>query len=298
MPTADVNGITLDFSERGKRGDPPVLMVMGLGSQRIAWPDQLLDGLVERRLHVITFDNRDVGRSTAFDDLPGSGSMIGRMMRGERFDPPYTLADMAADAVGLLDHLGIARAHVVGASMGGMIAQHLAFGCPDRVASLVSVMSTTGERTVGQATAEASEVLFTPPPLQRAAYVEDVVRKRRVLGSRTLFDEDTTRLLAGRAFDRGLHPAGTTRQLLAIYADGDRTERLSRITAPTLVIHGRHDPLIGVSGGEATAAAIPGARLLVIDQMGHDLPLPLMQTVVDAVADHVHAACGGVEQVA
>lgn len=298
MPTADINGITLDFEQRGEPGDPAVLLVMGLGSQRIAWPDDLLDGLVARGLRVITFDNRDVGRSTIFDHAPASGSAIAAALRGEPFEAPYTLRDMAADAVGLLDHLGHNGVHLVGVSMGGMIAQHIAFGWPERVLSLVSVMSTTGGRTVGQATPEGTQVLFTPPPAERDAYVEDTVRKRRVLGSRTLFDEDTVRILAGESYDRGLHPAGTTRQLLAIYADRDRTQRLAGVEAPTLVIHGRHDPLIGLSGGEATAAAIEGARLLVLDEMGHDLPLPLVDTLVEAVAKHVNAAEGGVEQVA
>ena len=298
MPTANVNGITLDYEERGRPGDPAVLLVMGLGSQRIAWPDELIDGLVRRQLRVVTFDNRDVGKSTIFDSAPASGSTIARALRGERFEPPYTLADMAADAVGLLDHLAIARAHIVGASMGGMIAQHIAVGWPDRVTSLVSVMSTTGSRTVGQATDAATKVLFTPPPSERAAYIEDAVRKRRVLGSRTLFDEDVIRIFAGMAYDRGLHPMGTTRQLLAIYADGDRTSRLASVAAPTLVIHGRHDPLIGVSGGEATAAAIAGARLMVMEEMGHDLPLPLIPELVEEIGDHIRAAETGQEQVA
>ncbi len=298
MPTADVNGITLDFDPHGRRGDPAVLLVMGLGSQRIAWPDELVDDLVGRGLHVVTFDNRDVGGSTIFDDHPVSGATIARAARGEPFDPPYALRDMAEDALGLLDHLAIERAHVVGVSMGGMIAQHLAFGWPQRVASLTSVMSTTGSRSVGQATPEATAVLFSPPPSERAAYIEDTVRKRRVLGSRTLFDPDTVRIVAGKAYDRGLHPAGTARQLLAIYADGDRTSRLAGVVAPTLVVHGRWDPLIGLSGGQATAAAIAGARLVVLDEMGHDLPLPLVDTLADMVAEHIRGAEEGVEQVA
>lgn len=298
MPTADIGSVTLDFEERGDPADPAVLLVMGLGAQRVAWPDALLDGLVARGLRVITFDNRDVGRSTILADAPGGGSLIARAMRGEPFEAPYTLPEMAGDAVGLLDHLSIHGAHVVGVSMGAMVAQHIAFGFPERVLSLVSIMSTTGEGSVGQATPEALDALFSPPPSQRAAYIEDSVAKRRILGRRTLFDEDAMRILCGMVFDRGLHPAGTARQLLAIFADGDRTERLAQITAPTLVIHGRHDPLIAVSGGEATAKAIPGARLLVLEEMGHDLPGPLVDTLVEAIGDHIAASDEGVEQVA
>ena len=295
MPTARCNGITLDYETRGERADPALLLVMGLGSQRITWPDELLDALVARGFFVVTFDNRDVGRSTIFDQFPVGGSDVVSAVTGQPFEAPYSLSDMAADAIGLLDHLGIERAHVVGASMGGMIAQHLAIDWPERVLSLTSVMSSTGNRNVGQATEEATAVLFTPAPPGREAYIADFVRRRRLLGSRTLFDADRAAELAGRLHDRGLHPAGTVRQLLAIYADGDRTTRLAGVPAPTLVIHGRDDPLIGRSGGEATAAAIEGARLLVLDEMGHDLPLPLLETLVTAITEHAGASGAGVQ---
>ena len=286
MPTAGCNGITVDYELRGNLSDPTLLMIMGLGSQRIMWPDELLDGLVAEGFSVLTFDNRDAGHSTIFDQFPARGATIMAALTGQPFEAPYSVGDMAADAAGLLGHLGIEQAHVVGASMGGMIAQHLAFGWPDRVATLTSIMSTTGSPEVGQATEAASAVLFTPPPTERAAYVEDFVRRRRLLGSTTLFNAERTAELAGRVHDRGLQPSGTARQLLAIYADRDRTQRLARITAPTLIIHGRDDPLIGMSGGEATAAAIAGAALLIIDDMGHDLPLPLVPTIIDAIAGH------------
>ena len=293
MPTAATNGIILDYEVLGDPANPPLLMIMGLGSQRITWPPELLDGLAARGFFVVTFDNRDAGRSTIFDSVPASGSSIAAAFNGQPFEAPYTLADMAADTVGLLDHLGIERAHVVGASMGGMIAQHLAFSWPDRVATLTSIMSTTGDRDVGEATAEATAVLFRQPPAQRDAFLDDFVARRRTLGSPTLFSAMRARVLAGRTYDRGLHPAGTARQLLAIYADGDRTSRLGHITAPTLVIHGRVDPLISCSGGEATAEAIPGATLLVFEDMGHDLPLPLLPRIVDAIADHADNAEAG-----
>ena len=298
MPNCTVNDITLDYQQWGSPKDPTVLLVMGLGSQRILWPPELIDRLVDDGLHVVTFDNRDVGRSTLLDHLPASGGAIERALKGERFDPPYTLADMAADAVGLLDHLGLEEVHVVGASMGGMIAQHLAFGHPERVASLTSIMSTTGSPDVGHATAEATMVLYTPPPRTRDAYVDDFVARRGALGSPGLFDAARAREVAAALYDRGVDPAGTVRQLLAIYADRDRTSRLAAITAPTLVIHGNVDPLIDVSGGRATAAAIPGAELLVIDGMGHDLPLPLIPHLVDAIVEHVDAAEDDAEQVA
>lgn len=179
-----------------------------------------------------------------------------------------------------------------------MIAQHLAFGLPERVASLTSIMSTTGSSDVGNATPEASAVLFTPPPTTRGAYIEDFVARRGALGSPGLFDANRARDVAAAVYDRGIDPAGTARQLLAIYADRDRTSRLREITAPTLVIHGNADPLIDVSGGRATAAAIPGAELLILDGMGHDFPLPLVPHLVDAIAEHIAAAEDDAEQVA
>lgn len=298
MPTCTVNDITLDYEQWGSSGDPALLLVMGLGSQRILWPPELIDGLVAQGLHVVAFDNRDVGKSTFLRHLPSSGSTITQALNGEPFDPPYTLAEMAGDAIGLLDHLGIDAAHVVGASMGGMIAQHLAFGHPGRVLSLTSIMSTTGDRAVGQATPEATALLFTPPPDTREAFIDSFVRRRGALGSPGLFDTDRARAVASAVFDRGVDPAGTVRQLLAIYADRDRTSRLAGISAPTLVIHGDADPLIDVSGGRATAGAIDGADLLVIEGMGHDLPLPLVPRLCDAIAAHVAAAEDDAEQVA
>lgn len=298
MPTASVNDITLDYEQWGSADDPPVLLVMGLGSQRILWPPELIDGLVQRDLRVVAFDNRDVGRSTFLSHLPASGGDIARALNREPFDAPYALADMAADAVGLLDHLDIEQAHVVGASMGGMIGQHLAFGFPERVATLTSIMSTTGSAEVGNATAEASVALFTPPPTTRDAYIRDFVARRGALGSPGLFDAERARHVAAAVYDRGVDSAGTVRQLLAIYADRDRTDRLAQITAPTLVIHGNADPLVDVSGGRATAAAIPRAELLILDGMGHDLPLPLLPHLIDAITDHIRSAEEEAEQVA
>lgn len=287
MPTADVDGITLDYEVIGEPGAPVVVLIAGLGSQRIRWPGALLDGLVERRLRVVTFDNRDVGRSTILDQHSVTGSLVAAAVRGEEVPAPYTLADMAGDTVGLLDYLGVDRAHLVGMSMGGMIAQRVALAYPDRVASLVSVMSRPGSRENGQGTPEATAVLFRAPPGERGSFIDDYVRRARIIGTRSMLDEGGVRELAGRVFDRGVHPEGTGRQILAIHADGDRTDQLADVTAPTLVIHGSADPLIDVSGGKATAAAIPDAQFVVIDEMAHDLPAPLVPRIVDLVANHV-----------
>jgi pimeloyl-ACP methyl ester carboxylesterase len=204
---------------------------------------------------------------------------------------PYLLADMAADAAGLMDALGIERAHVVGASLGGMIAQQLAIDHPERVLSLASIMSTTGDPAVGQATDAARQLLLTRPAPERTAYIEGAVKARKVLGSVDgLRDDDLVREIAARAFDRGIYPEGTGRQLAAIIASGDRTPKLRELDLPTVVIHGSIDPLIGASGGRATAAAIPGAELLIIDGMGHDLPPGAWPRIVDALVDNFERA--------
>ena len=291
MPTINVDGVTLDYDRRGDADGPTLLMIMGLGAQRITWPDELLDDLAGRGFNVVSFDNRDAGASSWLDGPSIAASQLEQAFVGVPVtDAPYTLDDLARDALGLLDGLGVEVAHVVGASMGGMIAQHLAFTYPSRVRSLTSIMSTTGDSAVGQPTEEAFEVLLTRPPMDREGFVEASVRSGRIVGSATLFDEARVRERAGRTWDRGVNPSGTGRQLYAILADRDRTERLAEVRVPTLVIHGRDDSLIHMSGGEATADAIPDAKLLVVDEMGHDLPLPLIPTVADAIAAHVKAA--------
>jgi pimeloyl-ACP methyl ester carboxylesterase len=254
-----------------------LLLVAGLGRQRTHWPPALLAGLRASGLAVLAVDNRDAGGSTSIDAPTGDGAA-------------YDLADMAADLVGVLDHHGLERVHVLGVSMGGMIAQHLAFTHHDRVASLISVMSTTGARDVGQATPEAARVLTTPEPPDPAPYVEHYLDIAEVVGSPGLVDREAERVRFEVAAERGLDPDGTVRQLLAILADRNRTSRLAGVRAPTLVVHGTDDPLIQPSGGEATAAAIPGARLHLIDGMGHDLPAAHLPELVGAVVAHVTAA--------
>lgn len=287
-----IGRIDLDHDVRGDPEAPVVLLVSGLGRQRVAWPDGWVAGLVERGLRVVTFDNRDCGQSTILRDAVVTEQMLPDMLAGRRVEVEYGLEDMAADVVTLLNGLGVARAHVVGVSMGGMIAQHLAFGHAERVASLVSIMSTTGSRNVGQPTRDAARSLHTPLPSERGAYIEAFAARSRVFAASAKVDMPWVRRLAAMEFDRGAHPAGVTRQLLAILADGDRTDRLTRVTAPTLVIHGRADPLIDLSGGQATAKAISGARLLVFDDMGHDIPSSLVGPLIDAISAHVEAVEG------
>ena len=287
MAFAQVDGVELCYETFGDAGDPPLLLVQGLGTQLTGWDDAFCGALCDRGLFVVRYDNRDVGLSTKTPPpapviLPPDRPGVGFRLQSE---PPYTLSTMADDAAGLLDHLGLAAAHVAGASMGGMIAQHLAFEHPDRVHSLISIMSTTGNPEVGKATRAAITALTEPAATDRAGYVEQAVRNWGVT-SGPLYDPERTRRRAGAAFDRSFHPLGAAFHFAAITADGDRTERLKEVRCPTLVIHGAADPLIDVSGGEATAAAIPGARLLVLDEMGHDLPEPLWPQLIDAIAGH------------
>jgi pimeloyl-ACP methyl ester carboxylesterase len=279
--------VTLDVHVDGPTEGEVVLLVAGLGTQRIAWPPELLAAVHDAGFRTVAADNRDSGRSTV---LPGE---VTDLPRGADGWPaaPYTLADMAGDLVGLLDHLDVARAHVVGVSMGGMIAQHLAFSHTDRVATLTSVMSTTGAPGVGLPHERARWVLTRVPPLHdRTAYLAHALEMVRATGSPGHLDEDRARARAGASFERGIHPHGTARQFLAVRADGDRTARLRRVVAPTLVVHGTDDPLIDVSGGRATAAAIPGARLVLVEGLGHDLPMAFLDQVLEPTLEHLASA--------
>ena len=276
-----MGAIELAYEVIGEPTDPAVLMMMGLGSQMVHWPDSFCELLAGRGYRLIRFDNRDAGHSTRLDGTP---SRLAELMRGELVAPPYVLADLAADSAGLLDALGIDRAHVVGASFGGMIAQQIAIGFPKRVLSLASLMSTTGDRSVGEASEAATELLMSRPATERDAYIEGAVAGRKVLGSvDALRDDDLVREIAARAFDRGLYPQGTARQLAAILGSPDRTPSLRALDVPTVVIHGAIDPLIGVSGGRATAAAIPDAELVIVEGMGHDLPPGAWDRIVAAL---------------
>ncbi len=280
------NGMELCHQTFGHPADPPLLLVMGLGAQMILWPEELFAALAARGRYVVRFDNRDVGLSTKTPGPPPDvlGLMTRRAAGGEvgPADVPYTLSDMAADAAGLLDALGIERADVVGASMGGMIAQHLAFEHPERVRSVTSIMSTTGHPAVGQASPEAIGVLLRPPPASRSEAIDQGMAASKVI-SGPLWDEDDARRRATESYDRMFHPVGPAFHLAAIVASGDRTERLGTVRAPFLAIHGRLDPLIDVSGGVATADAVPGAELLLLDDMGHNLPRPLFPQLIEAI---------------
>jgi pimeloyl-ACP methyl ester carboxylesterase len=268
---------------------PPVLLVMGLATQMLGWPDGFCSALVALGLHVVRFDNRDVGLSAHLHDAPPPD--VTAAMRGETSSASYTLSDMAADTVGLLNALGLDSAHIVGASMGGMIAQTIAIEHPDRVRSLTSIMSTTGDRAVGKATPEALEALLTPPASSRHDAVDQTISIVRVIGSPGFeLDEDELRERAGLAYDRAYDPPGVARQLVAIVASGDRTAGLRLVRVPTLVIHGAEDALVHVSGARATAQAIPGAELVVIDGMGHDLPRALWPEITARIGDLVKRA--------
>jgi pimeloyl-ACP methyl ester carboxylesterase len=288
--TVASTGVTLDYVEHGDARHPTVLLVMGMTGQRILWPEELVEGLVAAGLHVVAYDHRDVGRSTVLHDAPGDVTALRAAMSGHPFDPPYRLSDLAEDAVGLLDHLGVDRAHVVGVSMGGMIGQHLAFAHPERVISLVSVNSSPGIAPPDEPLETPVEVVDPTPPAGAEAFVDWFVDGLRELSSPRWFDEPRTRELARAVQERGVHPAASIRHLLAMLADGDRTSRLARITAPTLVIHGADDPLVRLEEGRATAEAIPGARLVIVEDMAHELPLPLVPRLLRDIVEHVRGA--------
>ncbi len=289
MPRVTANGLELEYETFGDPTDPPLVLIMGLSAQMTNWPEGFCNLLAEQGYRVIRFDNRDIGLSSYLDDLPPTD--LAAVLGGDYSTAPYRLSDFADDTVGLLDALGIAKAHIVGASMGGMIAQQLTIDHPDRVRSLCSIMSTTGDRSVGQSTEAAMAVLMRPAAEDRETVIANTVEGRKVIGSPgypTSIEELTASATA--AYDRAYHPAGVLRQMAAVIASPDRTEDLRKVTVPTVVVHGADDPLVKVSGGEATAAAVPDASLLVIPGMGHDLPTPLWSKIVDAIVANAHRA--------
>lgn len=284
MPTARIDDYEICYEDFGPDDAPPLVLVMGFTAQMTTWPTGLVSELLERGFRVIRFDNRDCGLSGKTPgDPPDAAAVVAAALAGDLVDAPYTLSDMADDAVGLLDHLGVEAAHLVGASMGGMIVQTMAIEHPDRVASMTSIMSTTGSPEVGQAEPAAMATLLQPPPLDREEAVEHSVETWRII-SGPLFDEDETRRRARESYDRSFYPLGAAFQMAAIAASGDRTDALRELDVPTLVIHGRCDPLITLSGGLATAESIPGADLVVFSQMGHDLPRRYWPAMANAIA--------------
>lgn len=281
------SGVFLEYESMGNPSNPTMLWIMGFGAQMTAWPDEFLQMYVDAGFHVVRFDNRDCGLSYKHDGvMVDVGAVTAAAVMGDPPPPvPYTLSDMAADAVGVLDGLEIDAAHIVGASMGGMIAQTLAIEFPHRVLSLTSIMSVPGDMAYGTPTPEALNTLVAPPPEDRAAYIEGA-KNWAVWCSKKYFDLDEARARAAREFDRSFYPEGTHRQMAAIYASGDRSEKLQTLSAPTLVIHGRDDTLLTPSGGERTAELVPGSVLMMVADMGHDLPRPLWSLFVDAIASH------------
>lgn len=287
MPAAPCNGITIAYEDTGD--GVPVLLIMGLNAQLVHWPEPLVERLVAAGLRVIRHDNRDAGRSTHLDELgkPPLRSAILRSLIGFPRPSPYSLADMAEDARALLDHLELPSAHIVGCSLGGMIAQVLACRHPNRVRTLTSIMSTTGGRYFGKP--RAMQALLAPPPFPgREGMIERSVNVfRTIAGSRFRFDEESCRAVVERAFDRGMTAGGFCRQLAAVLAAGDRSGDLRRLEVPTLVVHGDEDPLIPPAAGRATADAIPGARLAMIPGLGHELPVDGLDELLAPVLEHL-----------
>jgi pimeloyl-ACP methyl ester carboxylesterase len=284
------NGLELCYETFGDASHPAVLLVMGLGTQMIAWDEQFCLRIARHGYFVIRFDNRDIGQSTWLDHLPTPNPMILLTKAAIGFRPkvPYTLNDMARDAIGLLDALGIPKAHVVGASMGGMIGQLMAIEHADRMLTFTSIMSTTGDQKLPAAKPEAMRVLMAPPARDEEQFVVAFHRLMNVLRAGPFpEDEALDAMRARQAWARGYHPRGSTRQLAAVIASGNRTKALAAVRVPTLVIHGRADPLVPIEGGIATAEAIPGARLVVVERMGHVLPIALWDQIVNAIVEHV-----------
>lgn len=294
MPTTTANGITIEYEDHGDPAAPPILLVMGLGGQLTLWPIELVDALVARGFRVIRYDNRDIGLSTKFDDagVPNVKWLLVKSLFGLPVRTPYRLADMAKDGLGLLDALGIDRAHIVGASMGGMISQHIAATFPERTLSLTSIMSTTGNRRLPRAQPEAMKALLTRPDTDdEEVRIAHGIRIARTIGSPAYpAAEERLQSRVRSDYARSYHPPGMIRQTAAIVADGDRRALLKKVTAPTLVIHGEADPLVPVAGAHDTVASIAGAKLHIIPGMGHDLPVELVDEMAEQIATHARAA--------
>jgi pimeloyl-ACP methyl ester carboxylesterase len=288
MARVKANGIEIEYEATGNKSDPAMLLVMGLGAQLTIWPNALVEGLAKRGFHVIRFDNRDTGLSTGFDSwgLANIPAALQKAMKGEKVEAPYYLKDMAADAIGLLDALGIEKAHMVGASMGGMIVQILAAQCPQRTRSMVSIYSTSGRPGLPQGTPAALAMLSAQPEgPAREQLVKHGMKLRQTIGSPGYpTPEADLRAFVEKNVDRSWNPEGAARQYLSIIASGDRVEMLKTIKVPTLVMHGEDDPLLPVAGGRDVAALVPGAELQTYPGWGHDFPAKLIPTIADRIA--------------
>jgi pimeloyl-ACP methyl ester carboxylesterase len=285
------SGVEVEYQLNGPVDAPPVLLVMGLGAQLIHWPEGLVHRIAAGNRRVIRFDNRDAGLSTKFSDATvDMGALMGALMANDPASVadkvPYLLSHMSDDGFALLDHLGIQQAHVVGASMGGMIAQTMAIAHPERVLSLTSIMSNTGEVEYGSATPDAMGALLVPSPTDRVGYIDHAVQVAPAWMGTPDLDLDAVRAGAAHSWDRGLSPEGVSRQFGAIIASGSRADALRTLSVPTLIVHGADDPLVNVTGGQRGAALVPDAELLVLDRMGHDLPRHHWDTLAAAILKH------------
>jgi pimeloyl-ACP methyl ester carboxylesterase len=290
MAHTTANGIEICYDTFGDSGSPALLLIAGLSAQMIFWEEPLCEQLAAKGLFVIRFDNRDVGLSTRFDQagIPDMQAVA----QGKPVQAPYSLDDMADDAVGLLDALGIDKAHLCGVSMGAMIALNIGYRHPARVLSLIPIMGSTGSPALSQPKPEALEILVTPAPVLRQPFIDYAAKVWRAFSGGTEFDPQAVRNQAARNYDRAFYPAGVVRQHAAIIANGETTQRLAGITAPTLVIHGARDPLLPLDHGMAVAKAVNGAQMLVIEAMGHCLPQRVWPQIVDAIAGHTTQAAG------
>jgi len=293
MPDVTANGIQIEYDTFGNSSFPALLLVAGNGAQMIFWEVEFCELLATTGYFVIRFDNRDAGLSTKFEEagIPDFPAAIKAAMEGKPVESAYTLDDMADDAVGLINALGIEKAHICGVSMGGMIAQVISYRHPKHVLSLTSIMSTTGNPDLPHGKPDALAAVLAPAPEERGAYVEHNMNVWQMIWSPGFpFEEERARTFIEESYERSYYPQGTVRQNIALIANGDRRPLLSSIKVPTLVIHGSDDPLIPVEGGKDTARAIPGASLLIINGMGHDMPKGAWSKIINAISHHTMQA--------
>lgn len=293
MPNVKVNGMQIEYETFGDKRSKPLLMIKGIGQQMITWSDEFCSLLARNGHYFIRYDHRDVGLSSKLDNekTPELSEIRAAVARGEKIIPSYTLDDMAKDSIGLLDALNIDKAHICGMSMGGTIAQILAISYPDRILSLTLMMTGSGNPDLPPAKPEAMAALLSPPASQRQEYIENHLKTFRIIGSpKFAFNEEYHRQLAGRLFDRSFYPVGMNRHFLAVLSQSNRKPALAKVKVPTLVIHGANDILVPVEAGKELAEVIPGAELLIIEGMGHDLPKEVWPSVVEAITKNTNRA--------
>ncbi|NHI91643.1 MAG: alpha/beta hydrolase [Candidatus Lokiarchaeota archaeon] len=292
MPKAKINNIEIEYETIGDPTSKPLLLIAGLGSQLLAWPDEMCKNLANRGFFVIRFDNRDIGLSTKLKNtgMPNFMEISAAHACGEKPEVPYTLEDMADDAIGVLDTLNIDKAHICGASMGGMIAQVIAYRHPTRVSTLTIIMSTTGNPTLPPGKPEIMAAFFAPVPSEREAYIEEMIKRDSLIYGKFPFDEKQSRDYRTKEYDRSYYPEGPARQMAAMAVPGNTQPKISAIQAPTLVIHGSEDPFNSIEAGKEIANTIPGAELLILDGMGHSFPREIIPRIIDAiVANNIKA---------